>query len=255
MGFETRAAAETFMHTNAETVLGAVHFVEGADGKLEYLLQSSSAVRGWRSQPGRGACTQQLRRSSSRRRFGPPPNCHHLTSPFPPCPARPQPKQFKSYVQDPQIFWQMPVMSAVSRELARQSLLDAGRTGEADGLAWDPTLARFPHPEMTTLSLTGRVISPCIFAACMFGAVTQMAQLVSEKDSGLRQAMRTMGLMDSSYWASWIVFDLVFGTLLTLVIIVSGADWWAIKRAAADGARDACCSVQRLHAAAESAPC
>jgi hypothetical protein len=49
-----------------------------------------------------------------------------------------------------------------------------------------------------------------------------MAQLVAEKDSGLRQAMRTMGLMESSYWISWITFDLVFNTLLTLVIIASG---------------------------------
>jgi len=120
------------------------------------------------------------------------------------------------------MFWQMPVMSAVARELARQVLLDGGRTADADTLAWDPTLARFPHPEMTTLSLTGRVIAPCIFAACMFGAVSQMAQLVAEKDSGLRQAMRTMGLLESSYWGSWVVFDMVFATVLTLVIIFSG---------------------------------
>ncbi|KIZ04840.1 hypothetical protein MNEG_3122 [Monoraphidium neglectum] len=131
-------------------------------------------------------------------------------------------KSFKSYVQDPQFFWQTPVMNAVSREIARQALLDAGRTHEADTLAWQPALVRYPHPEMTTLSFTGRVIAPCIFAACMFGAVTQMAQLVSEKDSGLRQAMRTMGLMESSYWGSWVVFDLAFGVLLALVIVFSG---------------------------------
>jgi hypothetical protein len=125
-------------------------------------------------------------------------------------------------VQDPQLFWQLPVQSAVSRELARQALIDAGRKADADALAWAPSMARFPHPEMTTLSLTGRVIAPCVFAACMFGAVTQMAQIVAEKDGGLRQAMRTMGLMESSYWASWVVFDLAFGTLLTLVIILSG---------------------------------
>ncbi|KAI8472921.1 MAG: hypothetical protein J3K34DRAFT_383970 [Monoraphidium minutum] len=133
-----------------------------------------------------------------------------------------EPKAFKSYVQDPQLFWQAPVMAAVSREVARQALLDAGRTRDADALSWAPRLVRFPHPEMTTLSMTGRVIAPCIFAACMFGAVSQMAQLVTEKDSGLRQAMRTMGLMDSSYWGSWVIFDLAFGVLLTLVIIFSG---------------------------------
>ena len=77
-------------------------------------------------------------------------------------------------MQDPQLFWQTPVMSAVTRELARQALLDAERTHDADTLAWNPSLVRFPHPEMTTLSLTGRIIAPCIFAACMFGAVTQV---------------------------------------------------------------------------------
>jgi hypothetical protein len=49
-----------------------------------------------------------------------------------------------------------------------------------------------------------------------------MAQLVSEKDSGLRQAMRTMGLMESSYWGSWLVFDLTFAVILALVIVLSG---------------------------------
>lgn len=65
-------------------------------------------------------------------------------------------------------------MAAVSRELARQALLDAGREAEAAAMEWEPALVRFPHPEMTTLSFTGRVIAPCIFAACMFGAVTQV---------------------------------------------------------------------------------
>lgn len=65
-------------------------------------------------------------------------------------------------------------MSAVSRELARQALLASDRKQDADALTWEPSLVRFPHPEMTTLSLTGRVIAPCIFAACMFGAVSQV---------------------------------------------------------------------------------
>ena len=49
----------------------------------------------------------------------------------------------------------MPLMSAVSRELARQQLLDTNRTHAADTLAWVPSLVRFPLPEMTVLSLTG----------------------------------------------------------------------------------------------------
>ena len=125
-------------------------------------------------------------------------------------------------MQDAQHFWHTPVQSAVSRELARGALLEAGRADAAAALRWGPELARFPHPEMTTLSVAGRVIAPCVFAALMFGAVTQMAQIVAEKDAGLRQAMRAMGLMASSYWGSWVVFDLAFGAVLALVVVLSG---------------------------------
>jgi len=44
MGFQTRPEAEAYMSANAATSLGAVHFVEGVGGKLEYILQSSSVV-------------------------------------------------------------------------------------------------------------------------------------------------------------------------------------------------------------------
>lgn len=48
----------------------------------------------------------------------------------------------------------------------------------------------------------------------------QMSNLVSEKDLGLRLALRNMGMLDSSYWWSWMTFDafITFTTALLLVI-------------------------------------
>ena len=49
-----------------------------------------------------------------------------------------------------------------------------------------------------------------------------MSLIVGEKASGIRRAMRTMGLGDAAYWASWAAFDLAVGALLALAIICSG---------------------------------
>lgn len=35
----------------------------------------------------------------------------------------------------------------------------------------------------------------------------QIAAVVSERELKLRQALRTMGMLDSSYWLSWVVFE------------------------------------------------
>ncbi len=54
----------------------------------------------------------------------------------------------------------------------------------------------------------------------MFSFVTQIGTVVMEKEMGLRQAMRTMGLKDSSYWMSWAAWELLLafitGNLITL---------------------------------------
>jgi hypothetical protein len=48
LGFRSRSEAEAFLAANGETTLGAVHFVEGPKGRLDYILQSSSTVGGRR---------------------------------------------------------------------------------------------------------------------------------------------------------------------------------------------------------------
>lgn len=35
----------------------------------------------------------------------------------------------------------------------------------------------------------------------------QISGVVGEQELGLRQMLRTMGMLDSSYWLSWMVFE------------------------------------------------
>jgi hypothetical protein len=55
-----------------------------------------------------------------------------------------------------------------------------------------------------------------------FGMVTQLAAIVSEKEQGLVTALRHMGLLQSSYWSSWVLFDLLMGLLTALSIVICG---------------------------------
>lgn len=48
-----------------------------------------------------------------------------------------------------------------------------------------------------------QVLGAFVFAACMFGFVTQISVVVMEKELGLKQALRTMGMTDLAFWASW----------------------------------------------------
>ena len=49
-----------------------------------------------------------------------------------------------------------------------------------------------------------------------------MSTLVTEKQYGLRQALRNMGMRDSSYWASWMLFDTLFALLSAVLILIFG---------------------------------
>lgn len=58
---------------------------------------------------------------------------------------------------------------------------------------------------------------------------------MSEKQAGLRLALRNMGMLDSAYWASWMAFDAVITLLTALLLVLFGA-WPAAGPAAAAGA-------------------
>jgi hypothetical protein len=52
--------------------------------------------------------------------------------------------------------------------------------------------------------------------------MSQLGSIVGEKESGLVTSLRHMGLLQSSYWASWIAFDLLMALATALSIIMWG---------------------------------
>ena len=52
------------------------------------------------------------------------------------------------------------------------------------------------------------LVSPFTFAAVMFSFVLVIAAVVAEREQRLRQALRTMGMLDSAFWLSWAAWEL-----------------------------------------------
>ena len=135
-------------------------------------------------------------------------------------------KYFKGSFQDPTTFFQMPFMNAVAREAARAAVLRKAAAGAplapSPAFKWAPRLVAFPHPFLQSTSVLGGVLAAFLFAALMFGFVSQMAALVGEREAGLRTALRNMGMRESAYWASWVAYDAAMALLGALLIVVFG---------------------------------
>jgi len=130
------------------------------------------------------------------------------------------PKFFKGNFQDPNMFFQMPMQMAVEREIHRYFRQLNGLS--TDNLAWSFEIKPFPHPALATVSSIATFASAFIFAAAMFNFVFVVIGLVGEREAGLRNALRTVGMLDSSYWLSWGTWHLALSFVYALVICVSG---------------------------------
>lgn len=84
-------------------------------------------------------------------------------------------KYFKGDFQDPTTFFQIPLMNAVAREAAWGALLRKSPDA-TPSFSWRPQLLSFPHPYLQSQSLLGGVLAAFIFAALMFGFVTQVGR-------------------------------------------------------------------------------
>lgn len=73
-----------------------------------------------------------------------------------------------------------------------------------------------PHAQLTA---AGPLF---FFAALLFSFVVQISSLVQERELKLRQAMRTMGLLDSVYWATWTFYAIVFNVFSSLMLSIFG---------------------------------
>lgn len=59
----------------------------------------------------------------------------------------------------------------------------------------------------------------CTLNSC---TLSQLSLIVLEKELGLRQALRTMGMLDSTYWLSITVFEGLMVLIVSLLISVMG---------------------------------
>jgi hypothetical protein len=88
-------------------------------------------------------------------------------------------KYFKGSFQDPVNFFQMPMVNAVARELARSYVAAANSSSSSNSaFAWSPQLVRFPHPSLQSMNLLGQVLASFIFASLMFNCVSQVGVCV-----------------------------------------------------------------------------
>eukprot|EP00878_Enallax_costatus_P026229 GHUV01028120.1.p1 GENE.GHUV01028120.1~~GHUV01028120.1.p1 ORF type:complete len:192 (+),score=47.97 GHUV01028120.1:1765-2340(+) len=129
-------------------------------------------------------------------------------------------KSFKGNRQSPITFFALAIQAAVSRAASKLLYTLSGR--DPATFDWEPQLALFPHPQLRSIGMVGYVLGPFIFASCMFGLVTQLGAIVGEKETGLVTSLRHMGLLQSSYWLSWVLFDVLMGLATALSIVMWG---------------------------------
>lgn len=51
----------------------------------------------------------------------------------------------------------------------------------------------------------------------------QISAVVLERELKLRQALRTMGQLDSAFWLSWMTYELVLAAITSLLLAAFGA--------------------------------
>jgi ABC-type multidrug transport system ATPase subunit len=129
-------------------------------------------------------------------------------------------KSFKDQYQDPTFFFNVPMQVAVEREIAAYQWRMAGREGSVE---WNVSSSMFAHPTTQSVNIVGQAIGPFIFAANMFNFVLLMSSIVSEKERGLRQALKTSGMLDSAFWLSWVFIELVISVIFSLLLVGFGA--------------------------------
>jgi len=193
LGFASIADANNFLEENPERVLGGVHF----------LLDANS---------GPNAPPTEVPSDA-------PFDLNYVLQ------INSTVKYFKANFQDPTFFSAVPIQVGVEREIARYQLAAAngGDDGQSQALSWDVSMSQFAHPQTGDVNIIGQAMGPFVFAANMFNFVLLLSSVVAERERGLRQALKTTGMMDSSFWLSWLVVELVISVLFTLLTIAFGA--------------------------------
>ena len=126
---------------------------------------------------------------------------------------------YRGKFQSPNYFVQVPLQVAIEREAAHELGSQAGEEG-VENAAWEVNMKEFPHPAFSTRSSISAISGIFLFAAAMFGMVIQVSNVVTERELGMRQAMRNLGLNETLYWLSWSAWEMgmvfVSSTLMVL---------------------------------------
>ncbi|WZY84718.1 hypothetical protein YC2023_031102 [Brassica napus] len=121
--------------------------------------------------------------------------------------------------EDPTFKFLVPLQIATEREIARFLIGDPK-------FGWSFGFKEFAQPAVakditiSPLNLMGPVF---FLAFSMFGFVLQLGSLATEKELKLRQAMTVMGVYDTAYLLSWLIWEgiLTFFNMISLAFMLS----------------------------------
>ncbi|XP_073143573.1 ABC transporter A family member 2-like [Henckelia pumila] len=124
-------------------------------------------------------------------------------------------KKIGRQIEDPTFKYQMPLQLAASREIGRSLIGDPS-------FSWQVGFKEYAHPAYMATpsdrkgddSAFNTFLGIFFLAAAVLAFVFQINYVVLEKELKHRQAMTVMGLFDTAYWSSWIVWN-CFMTLIS----------------------------------------
>lgn len=80
----------------------------------------------------------------------------------------------------------------------------------------------FPHPPLLNPENQQLVVPMFLFTASTFIFTIFLTQVVTERENGMKNYLRTTGTGDAAYWTSWLVYHTVFVAISVLIMIYSG---------------------------------
>lgn len=122
---------------------------------------------------------------------------------------------FKGHFQHPNTYIQLPLQMAIEREATRYLTEDPG-------IEWDVGFTKFAHPASHSDSIMSTIAPTFLLASAMFNFVVLLNHVVYEKESGVRQALRTMGMVDCAFWASWMVSEFFTAVVHSFLVVSIG---------------------------------
>ncbi|GAB2248821.1 hypothetical protein Droror1_Dr00012180 [Drosera rotundifolia] len=128
---------------------------------------------------------------------------------------------WKGRYEDPTFKFLVPLQVAAEREIARLLLGDGN-------FNWTVGLKKYPHPNLGGDTSTnggvdfGTVASICLIVILQFSFTFQLHSIVAERELKLRQAMNIMGLHDSAYWISWLIWEGVMIIISSVLTTLAG---------------------------------